>query len=83
LLQKASDVRADVEAALAAHFGSPVPLKLVVDPGGPPKENDQPDEPVDLDALTDAPDDPRTGIDHLAAAFPGSEVVPAPNEERP
>ena len=73
LLEKASKVQADVEAALAAHFGTPVPLKLVVDPGGPPKE--APDEPVDLDALTDAPADTRTGVDHLSAAFPGSEVL--------
>ncbi|MEA3019817.1 MAG: polymerase subunit gamma/tau [Actinomycetota bacterium] len=73
LLQKATEVQADVEAALGAHFGRPVPLKLVVDPGGPPK--DAPEEPVDLDALTDAPPDNRTGVDHLSAAFPGSEVV--------
>jgi DNA polymerase-3 subunit gamma/tau len=73
LLQKASEVQADVEAALAAHFGTPVPLKLVVDPGGPPQ--DAVEEPVDLDALTDAPADSRTGIDHLSAAFPGSEII--------
>ena len=66
-------MKADVEAALAAHFGIKVPLQLVVDPGGPSRE--APEEPVDLDALTDAPPDNRTGVDHLTAAFPGAEVV--------
>jgi DNA polymerase-3 subunit gamma/tau len=91
LLEKASDVKGAVEAALAEHFGHAVPLDLVVDPGGAPpvddaaarpsraaKEPEPEEEPVDLDALTDAPDDPRTGIDHLSAAFPGSEIVPGP-----
>ncbi|HEX4904733.1 MAG TPA: DNA polymerase III subunit gamma/tau [Acidimicrobiales bacterium] len=77
----AAPVKPDVEAALAAHFGVPVPLRLVVDPGGPAKEDaptsapDQPEEPVDLDELTDAPPDNRTGIDHLSAAFGDVEVV--------
>ena len=93
LLEKASDVKGAVEAALAEHFGHPIPLDLVVDPGGAPPAEDatarppsaaaapepEEEEPVDLDALTDAPDDPRTGIDHLSAAFPGSEIVPGPN----
>ena len=77
LLQKAREVQADVEAALAAHFGTAVPLRLVVDPGGPAK--DTPEEPVDMDALVDAPADTRSGVDHLTAAFPGAEVV---EEER-
>jgi len=92
LLEKASDVKAAVEAALAEHFGHAVPLELVVDPGGAPPVDDEPprsaravqepepeEEPPDLDELTDAPDDPRTGIDHLSAAFPGSEIVPGPS----
>jgi hypothetical protein len=94
LLEKASDVKAAVEAALAEHFGYAIPLELVVDPGGAPPSVDAPapagaasvaepeEEPVDLDALTDAPDDPRTGIDHLSAAFPGSEVLPGPSSGR-
>lgn len=32
--QRCEEVRADVEAALAGHFGRPVPLALVVDDGG-------------------------------------------------
>ncbi|MEN3272963.1 MAG: polymerase subunit gamma/tau [Actinomycetota bacterium] len=92
LLEKASDVKGAVEAALAEHFGHPVPLDLVVDPGGaPPVDDDEParpksaakepepEEEPDLEGLTDAPDDPRTGIDHLSAAFPGSEIVEGPS----
>lgn len=86
LLEKAAEVKGDVEAALAAHFGSAVPLMLVVDPGGAPTdagarsspspaEPEPQEEPPDLDGLTDAPPDDRTGIDHLSAAFPGSEIV--------
>ncbi|MEO9223533.1 MAG: hypothetical protein ABI276_00925 [Acidimicrobiales bacterium] len=32
---KCAEKQADVEAALATHFGRPVPLRLVVDPGMP------------------------------------------------
>jgi DNA polymerase-3 subunit gamma/tau len=88
LLQKASEVKGDVEAALAAHFGSAIPLELVLDPGGAPPapsasasapaREPEPEEPPDLDELTDAPPDDRTGIDHLSAAFPGSEIVEGP-----
>jgi hypothetical protein len=74
---KCEECRPDVEAAFAAHFGRPVPLRLVVDaeepaaaPGEPPVE-----EPVDLDDLTDAPADPRTGVDRLTEAFPGAEII--------
>jgi len=83
LLEKAAEVKGAVEAALAAHFGAPVPLELVVDPGGPPQDGGgpaaadpepEPEEP-DLEGLTDAPPDDRSGIDHLSAAFPGSEIV--------
>jgi hypothetical protein len=80
----AAPVKPDVEAALTAHFGVPVPLRLVVDPGGPAKDEpaasapDEPEEPVDLDGLTDAPPDNRTGIDHLSAAFGDVEVVEEP-----
>ena len=82
----AAPVKPDVEAALAAHFGVPVPLRLVVDPGGPAKDQpssasaapDEPEEPVDLNELTDAPPDNRTGIDHLNAAFGDVEVVEDP-----
>ena len=78
LLEKATEVKGDVEKALGEHFGVPVPLKVVLDPGGAPPAADAPEEPVDLDALTDAPPDNRTGIDHLNAAFGDVEVVEDP-----
>ncbi len=73
--------RAEVEAALATHFGRPVPLELVVDTstaaqladGGAP--GDALGEPVDLDDLRDVPDDPRSHLERLTQAFPGAEVV--------
>jgi DNA polymerase-3 subunit gamma/tau len=88
LVEKAEGVRPDVEAALAAHFGTSVPLRLVVDDGAPPPADTasapsaptpavepEPEDDIDLSELTDAPADDRTGIDHLSAAFPGSEIV--------
>jgi DNA polymerase-3 subunit gamma/tau len=91
LVEKAEAVRPDVEAALAAHFGTPVPLRLVVDSGGPPppetadepaagpppaEPEPQEEEAIDISDLTDAPaEDVVTGVDHLSAAFPGSEIV--------
>jgi hypothetical protein len=35
LLGRCEETRGDAEAALAARFGVPVPLRLVLDPGGP------------------------------------------------
>ncbi len=73
--------RGDAEAALAAHFGRPIPLRLVVDSstaaqvadGGAPGVTLP--ESVDLDDLQDVPDDPRSHLDRLTEAFPGAEVV--------
>jgi hypothetical protein len=83
--------RADVEQALAAHFGRPVPLRLVTDAdvGGPPPEPassgrarpspppPDDDEIVDVHALENAPD-AATGAQRLADAFPGAELVDEP-----
>jgi hypothetical protein len=76
--------RGDVEAALAAHFGRPVPLELVVDistaaqmaDGGGPGASLG--DTVDLDDLRDVPDDPRSHLQRLTQAFPGAEVVEEP-----
>jgi hypothetical protein len=81
---KCEEKREELESALAAHFGRPVPVRLVVDAatapspaadaaglGAPPDG----DDPVDLSELVDAPADHRTGIDRLTEAFPGAEVV--------
>ena len=68
---RCEEVRAEVDDALAAHFGASVPLALVVDnaeiepdifaTASAGSANDEPppiddDEAVDLDALTDADD---------------------------
>jgi DNA polymerase III subunit gamma/tau len=83
--------RPDVEAALAAHFGRPVPLRLVTDAevGGPgagvdlgaaqdpgstsPGTGDEEDV-GDVASLEDAPD-ASTGVERLAQAFPGAELL--------
>jgi DNA polymerase-3 subunit gamma/tau len=84
LVDKAEEVRTDVEAALAAEFGRPVALRLVIDgarveatgvgdaPPPLPPEEEQPD----LSQLRDAPPaEVKTPIDHLTSAFPGAEVL--------
>jgi hypothetical protein len=35
MISRCEEVRGDAESALAARFGCPVPLRLVLDPGGP------------------------------------------------
>jgi DNA polymerase-3 subunit gamma/tau len=87
LLGKAREVQPQVEAALAEHFGRPVPLRLVVDPGGatadalrpprddaPPPPEPEPEDEPDLSELVDAPADDRTGVDRFKEAFGAEEV---------
>jgi hypothetical protein len=82
--EMASQARPDVEAALAAHFGRPVPVRIVVAPvgeraggGSPGGGTPDPHEEVpDLSELTDAPPDDRSPLDHIRSAFPGSELLP-------
>jgi DNA polymerase-3 subunit gamma/tau len=77
------DRRAEVEAALAAYFGRPVPLRVVVDtaPGQPTDDaittsRASADEDVDLSALTDAPAAAATDpTSLLLEAFPGTEEL--------
>jgi DNA polymerase-3 subunit gamma/tau len=82
--------RPAVEAALARHFGRPVPLRLVTeaevagagtDPApqrptarGNDGPGDDADEVDDPAELEDAPD-PGSGLDRLTEAFPGAELV--------
>jgi DNA polymerase-3 subunit gamma/tau len=77
--QRCEECRADVEDLLAAHFHRRVPLRLVVDPGpAAPAEEDvtEPvDEVVDISQLEDAPAAVTSGIEHLAQAFPGAQLV--------
>ena len=71
--------RTEVEAALADHFGRPVPLELVVDSdtddlptasAGAASEEDV----GDVRALEDAPAG-VSGVDRLTQAFPGAELL--------
>ncbi len=76
--QKCEERRREVEAALAAHFGRAVPLRLVVDAGETaptPTARAVPDDVVDLNELVDAPSAPASSIDRLTQAFPGAELL--------
>jgi DNA polymerase-3 subunit gamma/tau len=84
--KRAEPYRAEVEATLAAHFGRPVPLTLVLDEGQRPGPFDrqpspspspsEPDEAIDLTQLVDAgPQSSDGGIERLTRAFPGAEVI--------
>lgn len=75
--------RPEVEAALAVQFGRAVPLQLVVAPDLAPSPTEvadgavraEPDdEVIDVHALEDAPS-AGSGVDRLAEAFPGAELV--------
>jgi hypothetical protein len=79
-------VQADVEAALASHFGRPVPLKLVTDNGGattattpPPRTPEPEDEMTDYADIADLPAAPPPDVasptDRIKSAFPGAEEV--------
>jgi DNA polymerase-3 subunit gamma/tau len=81
---KCEEVRADVEAALAAVFGRPVPVQITVDGDAPPPSGDPvaaaaadlPDEAdVDVSTLVDADDTPVGDVDRVTQFFPGAEVV--------
>lgn len=130
-LNRCKSVQGEVERTLAAHFGRPVPLRLITDAGGAPAREDRvasksaparqsgsdsgrasggagrgggrsdrgatPEPPpgyddydggppeslddIDWDSLDDAPPSSNsTGIDLLAEAFPGSELLEEPND---
>jgi DNA polymerase-3 subunit gamma/tau len=75
LARKADELRPQVEAELAAVVGRRVPLQVVVEGADAPTTAGPADdeEVVDLRELADAP--PEHGIDRLASAFPGAEIV--------
>jgi hypothetical protein len=79
LLARAEPNRAEVEAALAAHFGRPVPLRLVLDePGVPAARSEPPSDDlraIDLADLEDAPMAVVSPEQRLLEAFPGAEEV--------
>lgn len=72
--------RPEVEAALAAHFGRPVPIRLVVDSDASPASasaaapTEADDDVIDMHELEDAPA-AGSGVERLAEAFPGAELV--------
>jgi DNA polymerase-3 subunit gamma/tau len=85
---RAEKMRSEVEAALASHFGRPVPLRLIEESqagafdggsrGAEPAQvevSDVDHEHIDVTELTDASDVPGTAADKLAQAFPGAVVM--------
>jgi DNA polymerase III subunit gamma/tau len=81
--KRAEPYRAEVEAVLAAHFGRPVPLTLVLDEptrvapldrsSAAAEERDEVIDPAELvDAGRQSFD---SGIERLTRAFPGAEVI--------
>ncbi|MDQ3643748.1 MAG: hypothetical protein M3450_20335, partial [Actinomycetota bacterium] len=75
---RCEEVRVDVEQALAAHFGRPVPLRLVTEdqPASPAAAPPPDDEPIDPQDLVDAPAaELRSPVDHVLSAFEGATVV--------
>lgn len=85
---RCEELRPEVEAVLGAHFGTAVPIRLVVDGSAPdpsaPRavatsrravDDDPTDESIDLEDLTDARGINTTGVDRIAAVFPGAELV--------
>jgi DNA polymerase-3 subunit gamma/tau len=78
-LKRCEELRPRVEAALAHHFGRPVPVRMVVDPGGPARNSEDVPSPeevadIDLTELADAPSALPSGIDRILQAFPGATV---------
>jgi DNA polymerase III subunit gamma/tau len=78
--RRCDECRAEVEQALADHFGRPVPLKVVVD-DEPVAATDLPasepaaDDDVDLTQLTDAPEAASSSVERVQELFPGAELV--------
>jgi DNA polymerase-3 subunit gamma/tau len=87
LLARASNFKGEAETALAAHFGRPVPLRLVPDrhpsasarPGGTdptPGPGPDPEDMYDLDEIVAAPSLPAVPPEEkLLEAFPRSTLM--------
>ncbi len=81
---RCEELRPEVEAALAAHFGVPVPLVIVVDDdaqappvrgAAAPRPPVEQDDSVDLSQLTDADVGATDTVERIAQVFPGAELV--------
>jgi DNA polymerase III subunit gamma/tau len=86
LLTRAETGLAEVEAALSAHFGRPIRVRLVLDDGtvapaavstviAGPAGGSEEAEDIDLSDLEDAPGDVLSPEQRLLEAFPGAEEV--------
>jgi hypothetical protein len=90
---RCEELRGEVEAALSAAFGTPITVRLTVDstsidPGdrravasGRSARSQEPEEFLDRETiaeLEDAVDVASTGVDRIAAVFPGAELVDEP-----
>jgi hypothetical protein len=83
LLTRAATNRTEVEAALAAYFGRPIPVRLVLDDAAgsasilTSSPAAAPEDPaaIDLDDLIDAPGGVLSPEQRLLKAFPGAEEV--------
>lgn len=85
--KRCEDLRGELEAVLAARFGTAVPVRLVVDDGPvdrapargtkatPPARSPQADDEVDLSALVDADSAEGSVVERLTRAFPGAALV--------
>ncbi|MDQ3680136.1 MAG: DNA polymerase III subunit gamma/tau [Actinomycetota bacterium] len=77
---RCEDVRAEVEAALSAHFGTPVPLRLVVERAEPTTAHDAPaedgaEEEMSGEIRSEVVPPVVSAEDRLMEAFPGAEEV--------
>ena len=86
---RCEELRSDVESMLSAHFGTTVPIRLVVDGSAPdpsaPRavaasrraaaDENPVDQSIDLDDLTNARGTATAGVDRIAAVFPGASLV--------
>ena len=80
--------RAELEAALAAHFGRPVPVTFVLEPSTPARPrgtgergaraapDPEPEEAIDPAELVDAgPEHDLAPFERVTQAFPGAELM--------
>jgi DNA polymerase-3 subunit gamma/tau len=85
---RCEELRPEVESMLSAHFGTTVPIRLVVDGSAPDPSapravaasrraaaENPVDESIDLDDLTNARGTATAGVDRIAAVFPGASLV--------
>ncbi|MDQ3570407.1 MAG: DNA polymerase III subunit gamma/tau [Actinomycetota bacterium] len=77
--ERCEEVRAEVEAALSAHFGTPVGLRLVVGGAEPPTARepaeDEADEEITGEIMSEVVPPVASAEDRLMEAFPGAEEV--------